>query len=132
MEQLQLTTLYTAILALIFSVLTLVVVIQRRKNDIPYGDGGNTVLRGAIRAHGNFAEYVPLSIVLLGLLEINGTSDIVINGMFLTLIAARISHAIAMFALLKSRLYFVTRVFGAFTTWLIILSSAVLLLLGVL
>ena len=128
MEQLRLTITYTAILALMFAVLTLLVVIQRRRNGIPYGDGDNALLRGAIRAHGNFAEYVPLSIILLGLMEISGISSLVVNGLFLLLLTARVSHATAMFSSVGSRLYYVTRIFGAFTTWLIIVSSALLLL----
>ncbi len=128
MEQLNLTLVYTPVLALMFSVLTLMVVIQRRKNDVPYGDGDLTTLRSAIRAHGNFAEYVPIVIILLGLLEFAGFSKVYLNGFFLTLVLARISHAIAMFSRIKSTVYFVTRIFGALTTWLIIVSSSLLLL----
>lgn len=132
MEQLHLTLLYTPILALIFCVLSLLVVIQRRKADVPFGDGDIAPLRSAVRAHGNFAEYVPLAIILLALLEYSGFNESALNGLFIALILARISHATAMFSIVKSKLYFVTRVFGALTTWLIILGSAILLLARVL
>ena len=35
------------------------------------GDGGRQDLQQAIRSHGNFAEYVPLGLILLGCLEAN-------------------------------------------------------------
>lgn len=128
MEQLRLTLIYTPLLALMFSALTLLVVIQRRKAKVPYGDGDIPVLRSAIRAHGNFAEYVPISVILLALLEITGQSGTVLHSLFLALLLARISHALAMFTSVKTKLYFICRVFGAFTTWLVILSSSILLL----
>ncbi len=128
MNQLHLTLTYAPMLALIFCVLALLVVIQRRRTNVPYGDGDNPVLRGAVRAHGNFAEYVPIAIILLALLEYTGFNELLLNGLYILLILARISHATAMFSPVKSRLYFLTRVFGALSTWLIILGSAVLLL----
>ena len=53
-----LTLTYLAILALLYSGLSLVVVALRARNDIPFGDGGNDALHRAIRAHGNFIESV--------------------------------------------------------------------------
>jgi uncharacterized membrane protein YecN with MAPEG domain len=41
----------------------------RRANKVALGAGGFSDLEGAIRAHGNFAEYVPLGLILLGLFE---------------------------------------------------------------
>jgi uncharacterized protein len=130
MQQLQLTMLYAAMLALLFSILTLLVVIQRRKNDVPYGDDNITPLRSAIRAHGNFVEYVPFALILLGLLEFSGFSRTTLNALFIALLAARIAHAVAMFSATGTRLYFVTRIFGAFTTWIVIIVTAVILLLS--
>jgi uncharacterized membrane protein YecN with MAPEG domain len=34
-----------------------------------FGDGGDPEMSQAIRAHGNFAEYVPLGLILLGLVR---------------------------------------------------------------
>ena len=127
MEQLNLTLVYVPILALMFCVLSMIVVIQRRKTDVPYGDGDIPILRCAIRAHGNFAEYVPISIILLALLEYSGFNELVLNELYFLLVLARLSHAVAMFSQLRSKLYYVTRVFGALATWLIILVCAVLL-----
>lgn len=128
MEYPHITIFYAAVLGVIFSVLSLVVVILRRRNDVPYGDGGIPRLNSAIRAHGNFSEHVPIAIILLGLLEISEFSQLTLQILFLGLVSARISHAVAMFAQIKSKLYLFTRIFGAFTTWLVILSSALSLL----
>lgn len=44
-------------------------------NSVPHGDGGGKVplLARRIRAHGNFVEYTPLVLILLGLLEATTT-----------------------------------------------------------
>ncbi len=129
MASLPLTIFYSSILALVFAGLTLPVVFQRRRNNVPYGDGDIPGLRSAIRAHGNFAEYVPLSIILLGLMELSGFDSLVIHTLFLALIMARTAHAVAMFSPPGSRRYYVTRIVGAFTTWLILAGSGISLLI---
>ncbi|MEX0964582.1 MAG: MAPEG family protein [Pseudohongiellaceae bacterium] len=111
MATLDLTLSYTPLLALIVADLSLLVVIQRRRSDVPYRDGDIVPLRGAIRAHGNFAEYVPISLILIGLLEFTGATAWLIHGLFVLLILARLSHAKAMFSVAKSPIYFVSRVF---------------------
>ena len=59
------TPLYAALLALWFVVLSLHVIRCRREARVSLGDGGNGRLQRAIRAQANFAEYVPLALVLL-------------------------------------------------------------------
>lgn len=131
MDSLPVTSLYTALLTLLFCALSLLVVFQRQQNKVPYGDGNITALRSAVRAHGNFAEHVPLIIILLGLLELSGFSGATLQNLFLLLILARLSHAVAMFSPVETRRYFLTRVFGALMTWLVTLGSALLLLIQV-
>ena len=63
---------YLAILALLYLVLGLQVSRLRRGNRVTFGDGDNTKLRSAIRAHGNFAEYVPVIVLLVAILEMSG------------------------------------------------------------
>ncbi|MGZ9080482.1 MAG: MAPEG family protein, partial [Burkholderiales bacterium] len=57
------TPLYAALLGLWLLVLSLRVVQQRRAARVSLGDGGNTALQRAIRAQGNFVEYVPLALL---------------------------------------------------------------------
>jgi uncharacterized membrane protein YecN with MAPEG domain len=68
---LKLTAIYAAILTFVYVKLTLNVINLRRQNEVSLGDGGRDDLQQAIRSHGNFAEYVPLGLILLGCLEAN-------------------------------------------------------------
>ena len=68
---LKITAIYAAILTFVYVKLTLNVINLRRQNQVSLGDGGRDDLQQAIRSHGNFAEYVPLGLILLGCLEAN-------------------------------------------------------------
>jgi len=57
--------LYAALLALIFVALSVRTLRMRRRLRIAVGDGGDTALLRAMRVHANFAEYVPLSLLLI-------------------------------------------------------------------
>ena len=88
------TMLYGGSLALWFLVLGACVV-KRRRTGINLGDGGDTLMLRAIRGHGNFAEYVPLALILLAALELNGTSLYVLHGLGLALLIGRLLHGYA-------------------------------------
>ena len=84
---LKLTAIYAAILAFVYVKLTLNVINLRRQNEVSLGDGGREDLQQAIRSHGNFAEYVPLGLILLGCLEANHihwTIVLLLGGVFTT------------------------------------------------
>jgi uncharacterized protein len=68
---LPITSLFAGLFALYFIRLAFAVIRLRRSNKVALGAGGVAELEGAIRAHGNFAEYVPLGLILLGLLELH-------------------------------------------------------------
>ena len=87
------TSVVASLLAAIFLRLSFAVIKLRRSNKISLGSGGNDELERAIRAQGNFAEYVPLALVLLACLEINGAPWwlVAIPGAVLT--AGRLIHA---------------------------------------
>jgi uncharacterized protein len=57
--------LYGAILAIGFVGLSVRTSRLRRTLKIAIGDGGSQVMLRAMRVHSNFAEYVPLSLILL-------------------------------------------------------------------
>lgn len=88
------TMLYGGSLALWFLVLSAWVV-RRRRAGIHLGDGGDTLMLRAIRGHGNFAEYVPLALILLAALELNGTSLYVLHGLGFALLVGRLLHGYA-------------------------------------
>ena len=60
---------YGALLGMLYVVLTLHVIFGRWKYKVSLGDGGEKELRRRIRAHGNFTENVPFTLVLLFLAE---------------------------------------------------------------
>jgi uncharacterized membrane protein YecN with MAPEG domain len=124
-----LTAIYAAVLALIFVALTIWVSAARFRFRINHGDGGNTQLQRRIRSHANFAEYVPLILILVGLLEAGGTSRLTIHALLLPLAIARIIHPIGMVAHDFSAQQFTLRGPGAAITWVVMVVAAVLLLM---
>jgi uncharacterized membrane protein YecN with MAPEG domain len=88
------TSLYASLSALLIMRLTLTVIKLRRKNRISVGDGGNEELQLAIRTHANAVEYIPIALLLLLMLELNGAPKILIHLLGATLITGRIIHAI--------------------------------------
>ncbi len=93
--QISITLMYGGALALVFLVLS-IRVIQGRGNGGPgLGDGGDLTLQRRIRAHGNFAEYVPIILVLTGFLEANGTAAWIIHSLGASLLVGRLLHGYA-------------------------------------
>jgi uncharacterized membrane protein YecN with MAPEG domain len=123
-----LTAIYAAVLALIFMALTIWVSDARFRFRVNHGDGGNTELQRRIRSHANFAEYVPLILILVGLLEAGGASPFTIHALLLPLVIARIMHPIGMVARDFSARQFTFRGPGAAVTWVVMVVAAVLLL----
>lgn len=88
------TSLIASIGAIIFVNLSFNVIKLRRKNQVRIGNGGVEELERAIRAHANFAEYVPIGLILLACLEANGASWWLVLLPGIALIIGRIIHAI--------------------------------------
>jgi uncharacterized membrane protein YecN with MAPEG domain len=87
------TATFASLLALMFIKLSFVVIGFRRKNKVSLGAGGVDELERAIRAHGNFAEYVPLGLFLIGALELNGAPQAVVAILGALLVVGRYFHA---------------------------------------
>jgi uncharacterized protein len=89
------TALYAGLLAILFLVLS-IRVIQKRTN-VSLGDGGDAELLRRIRGHGNFAEYVPLMLLMMALLEYGGATPVwLLHALGITLVVARVLHGIAL------------------------------------
>ena len=90
-------TLVTAcVAALILIWLSFRVIGQRVKGEVLIGTGESEDLLFKVRTHGNFTEYVPLFLILLGLVEGgsgNATVLMAVAGIF---IAARLLHILGM------------------------------------
>jgi uncharacterized membrane protein YecN with MAPEG domain len=65
---------YASLLAALCIVLAARVIRIRRQERIPIGDGNNVRLQRAMRVHANFAEYVPLAVILFTFVEMQGFS----------------------------------------------------------
>ena len=87
------TSIIAAVLTIIFVRLSFAVIALRRKNKVGLGSGGHDDLERAIRAQGNFAEYVPLGIILIACLELNGAPWWLVLLPGITLITGRLFHA---------------------------------------
>jgi uncharacterized protein len=116
---------YAALLALIFVALSVRTLNMRRTLGIPIGDAGNEALLRAMRAHANFAEYVPLTLFLLDLVEKTGANAGFVQILCLSLLIGRISHAVGV-SRVKERLAF--RVVGMVLTFTPIIAAAVRLM----
>ncbi len=93
---LTITPMYAGVLALMFVVLSFRVIGRRRSAKVRVGDGSDILLQRRLRVHGNFAEYVPLALVLMLLLELQGKSAVVIHVVGALLIIGRVIHAIGL------------------------------------
>ena len=87
------TALYAGLLAPLFVLLALRVILQRTKQRVAVGDGQNLKLLRLIRVHGNFAEYVPLALVLMALAESLGAWAWLLHVLGIALVAGRSLHA---------------------------------------
>jgi uncharacterized membrane protein YecN with MAPEG domain len=88
------TSIIAAVLTAVFIRLSFNVIGLRRKNKVGLGSGGNEDLERAIRAQGNFAEYVPFGLILLACLELNDAAWWLVAIPGVTLIIGRLIHAI--------------------------------------
>lgn len=88
------TSIIASVLTIIFIKLSFAVIGLRRKNKVGLGSGGYDDLERAIRAQGNFAEYVPLGIILIACLELNGAPWCLVAIPGITLIIGRLIHAV--------------------------------------
>jgi len=84
---------YAGALALVFLVLSIRVIQGRTGKEGPsLGDGGNPGMLRRIRGHANFAEYVPIILIMMGLLESSGARPLLIHALGAATLVARVAH----------------------------------------
>lgn len=115
--------LYASLNAFVFLGLSWRVVRLRRRYRVGIGYNGKQNLNRAIRAHANFAEYVPLALVLLLGLELAGVGSGALHVLGAMLVAGRLLHA---FSLSRDAGQSPGRSLGTGLTWLMIGTSAAL------
>jgi uncharacterized protein len=118
------TPFYAGLLGLWFLVLSAKVV-RRRQGGITLGDGGDPRMLRVIRGHANFAEYVPLILLLMALLELGHTSTYVLHALGIGLLVARLLHGAALSFTQHFRF---GRFYGAALTFLVLGVAAALCL----
>ncbi|WP_426162875.1 MAPEG family protein [Sandarakinorhabdus sp. DWP1-3-1] len=91
-------TLMTAgLCGLLYFWLSFRVVEVRRSAQVLIGDGGDELLLSRIRAHANFAEYVPICLVLIAVIELSDSvSPPGLYAAGIGLVVARVAHAVGM------------------------------------
>ena len=105
LHQPTITLLATALLGLIFAVLSALVVVQRTTTKVILGSGetsqaaddpaANTLLV-AVRSQANFAEYVPITLLLIGFTELHTGPTLTIKLLAFGLVLARAMHPVGM------------------------------------
>lgn len=119
------TALYAGLLALLIQFLGGSVGATRGRLKIPLGDGGNPGLIIKSRRHMNAVENVPLALILIALVELNGAPKLWIHIMGVALLAARIVHP---FGLKMDSMNQPARIFGAAVTALVMVAAAAILI----
>lgn len=93
---LSISMLYAGLLTLLFFALSVNIIRLRWRDRVGLGTGDSQDLKVAVRIHGNFAEYVPLLLILMVLMELQGASTALLHGLGAALFVARVCHALGL------------------------------------
>jgi hypothetical protein len=121
------TAAYLAALALLYVGLSVQVIRLRRRNLAGFGDAGNAQLRSAIRAHAHFAEYVPITVLMVAMLEVSGLAAIAVHGLMGALLLSRLLHPLGMYAKSGTLQFRLGRVGGMTITTSVMIICALLI-----
>jgi len=113
---LKIVPLYAALLALFYVYLSARTIGVRRNAKISVGDGGDDSMLRAMRMHANFAEYAPITLLLLAFMEIQGGQSWMLHTLGALLLIARLSHAYGISSLEAPGKFRVAGMAGTFTT----------------
>lgn len=114
----------------LYCVLTLKTIFYRRKNKIAYAHGDHSDLIRLTRAHANFNEYVPLSLILYHVLRFEYPNPIVYSLLGITLVAGRVIHAVGILHFEKEKKFLSRRVGMTLTLLFLIFTCCYLFLLS--
>lgn len=108
----------SSILFFIYLYLSYQVILQRRKFHIPYLTNEDKAFIARFRAHANFAEYVPFTLILMGISIILQIHPLLLAILMIALIMARLGHA---YGLIKkeAKKQFKFRFFSVATTFIV-------------
>ena len=86
-------SLYVILLIALYIALSVSVIKHRIRAQSALGDAGDVELQQRIRAHGNFAEYVPLFVIAMALAEMQGLNGYAVNFICTWFVIGRFCHA---------------------------------------
>lgn len=119
------TPMYAGVLALLYLLLSYRIVRMRGPGGPSLGDGGDPLMLRRIRGHGNFAEYVPFILLMLGMLELGHFPTPFLHVLGATLVIARLLHG---YALSFTEFFTFGRFWGAALTFLLLAVCGILCL----
>lgn len=121
------TMLYAGLCTILVVFLALRVAQWRHRNKIGMGEDGDRDLLKRVRAHANAVENIPLALVLLGGMELNGYPGTLIHGFGSVLVVSRAAHA---WGLSHRSGVSRGRFLGSLFTWLLMLTMAAFAIAG--
>jgi uncharacterized membrane protein YecN with MAPEG domain len=110
------TALYAGVLALWLGWLGFQVGSTRSRTGISIMHGDDMDLAEKIRRHANFTESVPLALLLMGAIELNGAGAGLLHGLGIALVVGRVAHP---FGLHHDNMRHPLRAVGAGLTFLV-------------
>lgn len=120
------TPLYAALLGLMFVALSVRTIRLRRRYRVAIGDGRNTLLQRAMRVNANFAEYVPLTLLLIWFVELHDGPRLHVHALGIALLCGRVLHA---WGVSQEKENFRYRTAGMMLTFSVLITSSLLILL---
>lgn len=111
--------LYASLLSLLFVALSIKTIRLRRELKIGVGDGGNAKMTRAMRVHSNFAEYVPLCLLMFLLAEFYTAPTFLLHFLGAGLLIGRLSHAYGVSQLKENFVFRISGMLLTFTTLLL-------------
>ena len=112
------TAVFIGIFAVMLVGISIRVTVHRAKKKISFFDGGDKELGAAMRVQGNFIEYVPMALAVMGLIEWMGAQHWVVYLFGILLLVARLAHAWGLYANV-----FKARVAGTSASWLLLVAG---------
>ncbi|MEZ6932574.1 MAPEG family protein [Aeromonas sp. S16(2024)] len=120
---------YAALLALLFVLLSVRTIRTRHSRGVALGHGEDPAMLRAMRVHANFAEYVPLALLLIYFVEASSQTPWLVHLLGASLLCGRLCHAFGMSRTPENLRY---RMVGMGLTFSVILVSAAHILITVL
>lgn len=87
------TLFYASLLAFLLVYLAVRTILERVREQVALGDGGKEKLKQCMRGHANLAEYAPLFLILLLMLEVTDSATWVLHLLGASFFLGRLLHA---------------------------------------